>query len=71
LVEENMESYEELEKEVVELIARINRRLADIWGEKIVRQKYIQAYKKFLEENQNDKVIIELLDRLNPENIEF
>jgi hypothetical protein len=66
-----MESYEEVEKEVVELIVRINRKLADIWGEKFVRQKYIQAYKKFLEENQNDKVIIELLDRLNPENIEF
>jgi len=68
---EIMESYEEVEKEVVELIARINRELVDIWGEKIVRQKYIQAYKKFLEENQNDRVIIELLDRLNPENIEF
>ncbi len=68
---EIMESYEEVEKEVIELIARINRELGDIWGEKIVSQKYIQAYKKFLEENQKDKVIIELLDRLNLENIKF
>uniref|UniRef100_A0A7C3RIS7 Uncharacterized protein n=1 Tax=Dictyoglomus thermophilum TaxID=14 RepID=A0A7C3RIS7_DICTH len=68
---EIMESYDEVEKEVVELIARINRELAGIWGEKFVKQKYMQAYKKFLEGNQNDKVIIELLDRLNPENIEF
>ncbi|WP_273333195.1 hypothetical protein [Dictyoglomus turgidum] len=68
---EIMGSYEEVEGEIVEVIRRINRELSDLWGEKFVHQKYIQGYKKFIEEYKNDKKIIELLDEINLENIEF
>lgn len=64
-------SYDEIENEIVELIKRINRELSDLWGKKFVYQKYIQGYKSFMEKYKNDKVIMELLDRIHPENIEF
>lgn len=64
-------SYEEVEKEVSYLLSNINRYLSDLWGKKLIYQKYFQAYRKFLEDNKKDPTIIELLDKLNPENIDF
>lgn len=62
---------EEIERSFITLIKNLNKELSNLWGEKFIFQKYSQAYKKFVEEHKNDLFILDLIEKLSPENIEF
>ncbi|MFN3698968.1 MAG: hypothetical protein ACK4SU_02070 [Dictyoglomus sp.] len=71
LKKEMVGSLEEVKEEIFSLLNRINKELSDLWGIKLVYQKYTEAYKKFIEDNKKDSTLIDILDKLSPEDMKF